>query len=69
VDPSKDKEECVSYKELCDMMKVMTEMFTKNQASNNTCVFQLNRRLTPLDFKGKLDIFKTLKINLQHRNI
>jgi hypothetical protein len=26
-------EDCISYKELHDMMKVMTELFTKNQSS------------------------------------
>jgi hypothetical protein len=29
-------EECVTYKELHDMMKAMTELFTKNQASTTT---------------------------------
>jgi hypothetical protein len=29
-------EDCVTYKELRDMMKVMTELFTKNQASTTT---------------------------------
>jgi hypothetical protein len=29
-------EDCVSYKELHDMMKAMTELLTKNQASTTT---------------------------------
>jgi hypothetical protein len=29
-------EYCVTYKELRDMMKAMTELFTKNQASTTT---------------------------------
>jgi hypothetical protein len=29
-------EDCVSYKEFHDMMKAMTELFTKNQASTTT---------------------------------
>jgi hypothetical protein len=29
-------EDCVSYKELRDMMKVMTELLTKNHASTTT---------------------------------
>jgi hypothetical protein len=29
-------EDCVTYKELRDMMKVMTELFTKNQVSTTT---------------------------------
>jgi hypothetical protein len=31
-----DEEECVSYKELQDMMKSMTELFTKNKKSTDT---------------------------------
>jgi hypothetical protein len=30
------EEECVSNKEVCTMMKVMTELFTKNQQSTDT---------------------------------
>jgi hypothetical protein len=29
-------EDCVTYKEFCDMMKVMTELFTKNQVFTTT---------------------------------
>jgi hypothetical protein len=29
-------EDCVTYKELHDMMKAMSELFTKNQASTTT---------------------------------
>jgi hypothetical protein len=29
-------EDCVTYKELRDMMKAMTKLFTKNQASTTT---------------------------------
>jgi hypothetical protein len=35
--PMRDEEgECVSSKELCAMMKAMTELFMKNQQSTNT---------------------------------
>jgi hypothetical protein len=29
-------EDCVIYKEFCDMMKAMTELLTKNQTSTTT---------------------------------
>jgi hypothetical protein len=40
-----EEEECVSNKEVCAMMKVMTKLFTKNQQSTDTTLEWVERSI------------------------